>query len=581
MAPSVSEHTPREVGTPLPVDPQVRPETYTYDYIIVGGGTAGCVVASRLSEDQKVSVLVIEQGPVDDSWLSRVPLASGNIYEGEHPMALRWWSEPLRHANNRFLEIFQGKALGGASRVSGMLYTRGTPGDYNRWKELGNEGWGYDDLLPYFVKSEKTHSHPASAYRGREGVWQNRNFAHSPYKVTDYADRACQKLGFPQVPDPNAPNVPAAHIAVLDSMQDEKYRRNSTFLAFLPPHVAQERKERLKICPNSVVCRVELAKSGGDVRATGVHFETANPRKADAQYVAKARREVIVCAGAMGSPQILMLSGLGPKAHLEDKGVDVVLDLPAVGSHLSDHMGVPVAVEVPIKDSLHQLEVSPLTAVKEVLKYATTGRSVLARPFQNLSAFFPSRLVDPASHAVSPGPDGAADLDARVPANRPDIEMMLLTNNCADVDTPKGVGVFTLAVALVRPRSEGAVRLATANPRVRPAVDLGYLSDPADYAPLRSGIRLALRGGASASNDEALDAWIRAHLRTFCHFTSTCRMGAEERESVVDAQLRVHGVKGLRIADTSVFPEIIGAHTMAPAVAVAEKCADMVKAAWA
>ena len=254
-----------------------------------------------------------------------------------------------------------------------------------------------------------------------------------------------------------------------------------------------------------------------------------------------------------------------------------------------------MAIQTPIKDSLHHLEVSPLKAIVEFLKYMTTGSSALARPFQNMSSFYPTRLLD-TSHAISPA--SAADLDASVPANRPDIEMMLITNNCADIDTD-GIGVFTLAVTLIRPRSTGTVRLATANPRVRPDIDLGFLSDPADYAPLRAGVRVAMRifadvraqgypvlgdlqfpeGGVEA-DDAALDVFIRARLRTCFHYTSTCRMGAAahgERPSVVDTELRVHGVKGLRVCDASVFPEIVGAHTMAPTVMVAEKCADLIK----
>lgn len=289
--------------------------------------------------------------------------------------------------------------------------------------------------------------------------------------------------------------------------------------------------------------------------------------------------------------------------------------MPAVGSYLvrptfdstpalsnqlnpqADHMAVPVSMQVPIQDSIHQLEVSPLSVILEVFKYLISGGGVLGRPFQNASSFFPTRLLD-ASHAISTA--STENLDVRVPGNRPDIEFMHFTLNTAEVETP-GVGAYSFLVTLIRPKSTGTVRLATANPRARPNVDLGYLSDPADYEPMRKGIRVALRvfeevrkqgypvvgllevppdGGA---DDVALDAWIRARVRTVFHYTSTCRMGSSahgERPSVVDQELRVHGVRGLRVCDTSVFPEIIGSHTMAPAVVVAEKCADLVKATW-
>ena len=259
-------------------------------------------------------------------------------------------------------------------------------------------------------------------------------------------------------------------------------------------------------------------------------------------------------------------------------------------------MAVPVAIQVPLEDSLHRLEVNPLYILRELFTYLTGGGGALACPFLPISTFIPTRLLDPTTHALSSAP--AAALDSHVPANRPDIEIMHIANNCADAETDK-IGVFSLQVTLIRPRSEGSVRLATANPRARPDVDLGYLGDAADYEPLRKGIRVALRvfeevrkqgypvlrdlqvPPDKGANDETLDAFIRSHLRTCFHYASTCRMGNEargERPSVVDAELRVHGVRGLRVCDASVFPEIIGSHTMAPVVAVAEKCADLLKA---
>ena len=261
-------------------------------------------------------------------------------------------------------------------------------------------------------------------------------------------------------------------------------------------------------------------------------------------------------------------------------------------------MGVPVAIQIPLDDSLHHLQASWIRVIFELFKYVTTGGGIIGRPFQNSSSFFPSRLIDPTTHTIPAA--SARDLDASLPENRPDIEFMHTANNCADVDPQEPIGVFSFLITLIRPRSEGTVRLATANPRVPPAVDLNFLADPADYVPLRKGIRLALRvfddvraqgypvlgdlqvppGGADA-DDATMDAFIRTHLRTNFHYTSTCRMGASAdgaRTSVVDAALRVHGVRGLRVCDASVFPEIIGSHTMAPTVAVAEKCADMIKA---
>ncbi|KAI0690392.1 alcohol oxidase [Cerioporus squamosus] len=546
----VPELLPKDVGKPIPVSPSVPADTYTYDYIVVGGGTAGCVLASRLSEDPDVSVLLIEQGPVADTWSSRAPLLSGNMYAKD-------------------------------SLAARCCF----PGDYNQWKALGT--------MPYFVKSENTRSHPEATFRGHDGMWENRQFTDIPYQTNAYVDRAVDRLGIERVSDLNDPDVPAACTGIVDIVQDSEYHRHSTYRAFLPPSLTCNRQERLKICPNSIVSRVELVPQaeGADVRATGVYLEASNSRKAGCRYLVRARKEVILCAGAIGSPQIMMMSGIGPQAHLLEKGIPVYRDMPAVGSHLSDHMGVPVAFEVPLSDSLHQLEESPLKALVELARYVLTGRGAFSRPFQNSSTFVPSRLLDDTGSISSKDP---RELDASLPENRPDIELMHIAHDCGDYDV-SGKGVYSMLVTLVRPKSEGSVRLATTNPRVHPDVDLGFLSDTADYVPLRKGVRLALRIGEevrkqgyplaelkvpTSASDEDVDEFIRANLRTCFHYTSTCRMGRETHgacPSVVDAKLKVHGVRGLRVCDTSVFPEIIASHIMAPAVMVAEKCADMIK----
>lgn len=255
---------------------------------------------------------------------------------------------------------------------------------------------------------------------------------------------------------------------------------------------------------------------------------------------------------------------------------------------------MPLTFQVPLQDSLHVLESSPLTAVKELLKYAVTGRGIFSLPFQASTTFIPSRLLSHDGTLIS---KDLRDIDASVPENLPDIEIMHLTNNSIDYDIPDK-GLFTFLIAHIRPQSHGTVRLATGNPRARPDVDLGFLSHEDDYVGLRRGLRLAMRLAADVQkqgyplkdlivpegkSDEDLDRFIRANLRTCFHYTSTCRMGQKphgERPSVVDAELRVHGVRGLRVCDASVFPDIVGAHTMAPTVMVAERAADMIKSSY-
>ncbi|KAH9852303.1 GMC oxidoreductase [Lenzites betulinus] len=569
-------------------------DKYTYDYIIIGGGTAGSCLAARLSEDPNVSVLILERGTFANGWADKVPLISSNPYREGAPVG-RWWSQPAEHAEGQSLEVVCGEALGGTSAINCMFYTRGPPGDYNRWKELGNGGWGYNDLEPYFAKSETTHSHPESQFRSKKGPWQNRAYTNTIWKHTPHVIRAAENAGFVYSEDLSSPATPAAAYVRHDVSQDSANRRHTPFEAFLPPKVIQERQRRLKICPNALVTRIELASDGaGDVQATGIHFEDTDFRRAGRSFFAHARREVVVCAGALGSPQILQLSGLGPKAHLEDKGILVVRDLPGVGNYLQDHIAVPLTFEVPINDSVHGLEVHPMKAVKELMTYLFTGRGLFSYPFQAVTLYVASRILDDKSRVSIPS--GSADaLDARVPANCPDLEIMPVASNCTDHDIPR-TGIFSIMVGLIHPKSHGTVRLSTRNPRARPDVDLGFFSDVADFAPLRKGLRLGLRLAEDMRkqgyplkglivpgmlDDTALDAFSRKHMRTCYHYTSTCRMGAEDdpdRPGVVDAELRVHGVRGLRVCDASVFPEIVGAHTMAPVVAVAERCADIMRA---
>lgn len=250
--------------------------------------------------------------------------------------------------------------------------------------------------------------------------------------------------------------------------------------------------------------------------------------------------------------------------------------------------------EVPMRDSIHQLQANPLKATIELAKYVIAGRGLFSHPLELRSTFVPTRLLDEHSTLVSNDP---SDLDASIPENRPDIEFMHIPSNVSDFDLP-GKGIFTLNTVLIRPKSEGTVRLQTSNPRARPEIELGFFSAPEDIVALRKGVRLAMRLAADVmkqgyplknllvpdgTTDDDIDRFIRANAGTSYHYTSTCRMGQDthgERPSVVDTQLRVIGVGGLRVCDASVFPEIIGSHTMAPAVAVAEKCAVMLRERW-
>ncbi|OSD05203.1 GMC oxidoreductase [Trametes coccinea BRFM310] len=587
---------PEQAGVPF-AQPLPTSNEATYDYILVGGGTAGSCLASRLSEGPNVTVLLLERGGVADSWADRVPLISSNPYRAGAPVG-RWWSQPLpksrsAEGRSRSLEVVCGETLGGTSAINSTFYTRGPAGDYNRWQELGNEGWGYADLEPYFAKSENAHSHPESRYRGKTGSpWHNRTYHNNVYKHTQHVIRAAERTGITAMEDLNSPMAPAVGYVRHDVSQDPKARRHGPFHAFLPPALVRARTSRLKICTNALATRLEFASDeSGNIRVVGVHFEVTDYRYAGRSFFARARREVIVCSGAVGSPQLLQLSGLGPRDLLEAKGIPVVRDMPGVGSFLQDHVAVPLTFEAPMNDSLHELEASPLKVIRELATYIVSGGGLLSYPFQAVTLYVPSRLLDKDS-TIS-----VADkktLDTGELATCPDLEIMPAANNCTDHDIP-GKGMFTFIVGLIRPKSFGSVRLATSNPRARPEVDLGFLTNSDDLIPLRKGIKLGMRLAKDmrdqgyplknlivpeSTDDSSLDAFISQNIRTCYHYTSTCRMGQagdSEHPAVVDSELRVHGVQGLRVCDASVFPEIIGGHTMAPVVMVAEKCADLIK----
>ncbi|KAI0327592.1 GMC oxidoreductase [Cubamyces sp. BRFM 1775] len=584
--------TPEEVGTPTPFTDTAF-EGRTYDYIIVGGGTAGCCLASRLSEDPDVTVLLLERGGIANGWADKVPLISSNPYREGAPTS-RWWSQPLpwKASDGRSLaqEVVCGEALGGTSVINCTFYTRGPAGDYNHWEELGNQGWGYKDVESYFAKSETTHSHPSSQFRGKQGEL-------TQVLMPSIVIRAAENAGLQPMDDLNSPHAPAAGYVRHDVSQDKSMRRHTPFHAFLPPPVTIGRAKRLKICTNVLVTRLELAQGGSDgLRATGVHFEAMDYRKAGKHFFARARREVVICAGAISSPQILQLSGLGPEDHLRAKGVPVMRNMPGVGNHLQDHIAVPLTFEAPMHDSIHELEASPWKVIKELTKYTLTGHGVFSYPFQAITMYLPSKLLSTDGSRVTLPADKPEALDTSVLANCPDLEIMPAPSNCTDHDIP-GKGIFTLMVGLIRPKSHGSVRIATSNPRARPEVDLNFLTDPGDndLARLRAGMRLTFNLAEDIRKqgyplkslivpekleDQSLNAFIKDNMRTCYHYTSTCRMGREdesERPGVVDAELRVHGVQGLRVCDASVFPEIVGAHTMAPTVMVAEKCADLMK----
>ncbi|KAF7292791.1 Alcohol oxidase [Mycena indigotica] len=322
----------------------------TYDYIIVGGGTAGCCLASRLSEDPNVSVLLLERGPLHDAFIARVPLISSDHANSATPI-VKTDCTPLAHAQQKTLQIAQGEALGGGSSVNAMLYTRGATGDFDRWAELGFPSWDYKSMEPYVLKSENTLTHKAP-WHGASGPFVNQK-TYLPFKSHENVLKAAASMGYVDVADFNSPSTPVDVCAVLDTAIDTGSHRVSAFTAYLPANLATARRSRLTICPRALASRIELANGV----AAGVVFESSNGSVAG-QFYARCRKEVIVACGAIASPQLLLLSGIGPREHVESHNIDCVVDLAGVGSELQDHVGVPIMYEVPLADSLQHMAVS-------------------------------------------------------------------------------------------------------------------------------------------------------------------------------------------------------------------------------
>ncbi|KAF7304327.1 Alcohol oxidase [Mycena chlorophos] len=593
----------RILSSPVEVAGSVygTPSPKIYDYIVVGGGTAGCCLASRLSEDPDVSVLLLERGPVYDSFAARVPLLSNDQSNPQTPI-VKSPSLPVHNARGQTLSFVQGECLGGGSSINGLIYTRGWAGDFDNWAKLGHPSWDYKSMEPYFIKSENALSH-RSQWRGSSGPMVNQ-LSYIPFSSHVRIQQSAVAMGFTQVSDLNSPNAPVDASAVLDTTIDTNSHRVSSFTAYLPAKLVHSRKSRLTICPLALATRVQIE----DGVAVGVVFESADGR-VGGQFYARCRNEIVLCGGAIASPQLLLLSGIGPQDHLQSLKIPVVVDLPGVGAHLQDHVGVPLMFEVPIADTLHHTATSTWKGVLEFFKYILGFKSVFASNPCPVSIFAHSSHLDKeTSHVVA---SEHSDRQERRSASedddsRPDIEIMTIPFY-AFVDhmppvNPNGLSAFSFLVALLQPKSTGSVRLASADPRARPAVDLGYLSDPRgrDIEVLRKGTLLALQLAAKTSAsgypmkhyqvpeseseghaDAHVDEFIRTKLGSAYHFSSTCRMGSRASGSggVVDDELRVYGVEGLRVCDASVFPSILSAHLMAGVIAVAEKCADLIQSA--
>ncbi len=518
-------------------------ETRTADYVIVGAGSAGCVLANRLTEDPDVRVLLLEAGGRDRSPNIKIPLA----FPKQFHTKLDWdyATEPEPYCDDRELYIPRGKSLGGSSSMNAMLYVRGRPLDYDSWAEAGADGWSYQDVLPYFKRSER-NSRGASEWHGADGeliVGDQR----SPRAFDRDILAAAQAAGIPRIADYNGPEQDGVSMF---QVNQQGGRRWSAADAFLRPAL---KRPNLTVVTGATVAGIELSGT----RATGVRFRA----RRGGEQVARASREVLLCAGAINSPQLLLLSGIGPASQLSGLGIPVRHELPGVGENLQDHPFISALWEVRNADTLYGAE-DPKALAEWVLR--RSGK--LSSPAAEVCAFVRTRPGLP-----------AADIQFHMGG--------LYYENHAQEDFEGHAA--TIAPVLVTPRSRGRVWLRSADPADKPRILTNTLSEPEDVASLLAGVALAreiaaqeplaskvvreLKPGAGADLEDDL----RRRVQLIYHPVGTCRMGRDE-SAVVDPELRVRGLDGLRVIDASVFPLIPGGNTNAPTIMVAERGADLV-----
>ena len=527
-----------------------------FDYVIVGGGAAGCVMASRLSEDPGISVCLLEAGGPDKSAFIQAPLGfAATAALGIHSWNYSTVPQPGLNGRSGFQP--RGKVMGGSSSVNAMVYTRGNALDYDHWAALGNPGWSYQDVLPLFKRSENSECFGANDYHGIGGPL-NVSYLRSPSSINDAFLQACAEQGVPISKDYNGASQFGCAPAQVTQINGE---RCSAARAYITPHLA---RPNLTVFTGAHTQRLMLAGK----RATGAEFI----QEGKMQQV-RARREVILSGGAYGSPQLLMLSGIGPAAHLRQFGIPVVHDLPGVGQNLHDHVTTVLIYRTQRKDATFGLSLSGLVSiVRSIFEWRKQRKGIITSNVAESQAFI---YADPNEKA-------------------PDIQLALCTGIVDDHTRKNHLGHgYTLHVTLMRPKSRGSVTLRSADAKDAPLIDPNFLSDPQDMATLINATRIGYKIMQSQAftpyrgemlypllpdDPVQVEKFIRDHADTEYHPCSTCKMGpASDPMAVVDANLRVYGIENLRVVDASIMPQLVSGNTNAPTIMIAEKVAALMK----